>query len=313
MFPLLTLGKNARLTYRGFEEPEERDVAKHASAFLFEPIKLEPDVCLKDLLALFEVCPELHHVYKRQWSREVCEQAQKGALPLDNDIEYLQLNWAWCLDTYSNTYSGMLQPQLEGVGPILTEDDEVNGGKAGSRINWSVSLTPVRELLDLPLRINEQLSLTEEDVDSHAFMREIATGEYKETTLGELIQGVLWDLSFHGGEEDKEQFLSDLKKQTEEIDAGTAELIPSDEVFEEFFNDRDKTAYIAAFEHLGPIKLYDIDKAIRTLKNDEIIGQAVERLFSGQVVIKEPYRQMNAREFRRMLRTEKSRDNASQS
>ena len=173
----LTLGIGGTLIRCDFDrntgEPVVRNVASDAVAYLFEPVDLHPDLTLGDILKQFDTCPELHAVFRRNWSVELCEEASKGPLPPkkygnpagDAGIETLELYWAWALDTHSQTWRSVHGLELHGIGPVLEMDAKDYGVKAGERIKWSVSLTPVRELLKLPLRLSEKLSITEDDFD----------------------------------------------------------------------------------------------------------------------------------------------------
>lgn len=71
----------------------------------------------------------------------------------------------------------------------------------GVCIHWSLSLTPVRELLGLRLRLRlrEELTIAEDDHDSKGWRETVATGRCAEVLFGQVIQGVLDELCFHGG------------------------------------------------------------------------------------------------------------------
>lgn len=297
----LTLCPQGSLIFRNLYGPAngpfEQEVASRAISYLFENIALHPDVRLKDLLSLFDSCPALHQVYASQWSMDVCKQAQLGAVPpkvLGNGegVEYLQLGWHWNLDTYSNTYSNTQLLDLVGIGV-----------KDGKQTSWSVSLTPVRELLELSLRFEPHLSIREDDIDAHAFGEEVANGQCQEMTLGQLIHSVLWELSFHGGAGEKEQVLTDLKAQLDEIDSGTAELIDGDDVFEELFGPNHQKSIAALFERVGDISAVTLNKVINSLEDDVLVFSALAREFGEEVSIKEPYRHLTARAFRRAFRS----------
>jgi hypothetical protein len=312
---MLTLGPGATLIrrdshFRDADSPVEQNVADRAIAFLFEPVALHPELKLGDIFILFEACPALHQVFRRAWSVEMCEEARKGAVPQrrgdnpadDAGIEYLELYWSWARDTASSTYRSVHRLDLHGVGPVLASDNAIYGHRAGTRINWSVSLTPLRELLELPLRLREELSIAEDDIDAKAYAQPIASGRCDEVLLGQVIQGVLWELSFYGGPEDKAQVGADLKAQVEEIDAGTAELTSGDD----FFDELDRPGFDALFETLGDVRLRAVRHAMRQLEDDEAAGPALSRAFDGKVVVRRPFRTLSGREFRRAFRAASS-------
>ena len=306
----LTLGPKGSLIRRDFDrnadEPVVRNVAEDAVAYLFEPVDLHPDLTLWDILKLFDVCPELHAVFRRNWSVELCEEASKGPLPPqksgnpadDAGIEYLELYWAWALDTHSQTWRSVHGLELHGIGPVLEVDAKDYGVKAGERIKWSVSLTPVRELLKLPLRLSEELNITEDDIDARGYGKAVMKGRCNEVLLGQIIQGILDDLCFHGGPEKTAEISDSLKAQMAEIDAGTAKLTPADDLFDKW----DRPGFSALFETLGDVRPAKVRHAMHSIDDDTPVGPVLDSAFDGKVVVKEAFRNRPGREFRKLFR-----------
>lgn len=251
----LTFGPGGALVAHNFsprdadDVPAARNVAEHTVAYLFESVALHPELKLCDIFRLFEACSELHAVFRRNWSLAVCEEARKGPVPRprhdhpaeDAGIEYLELYWSWVLDTSSKVYSGVHGLALHGVGPVMEVDCSTYGVKAGGRVHWSVSLTPVRELLELPLCLREELTIVEDDLDSKGWREAVATGRCAEVLLGQVIQGVLDELCFHGGPQEKEAVRDGLMAQLAELEVGAMKTTPADDLFEEL----DRPGFVA--------------------------------------------------------------------
>lgn len=181
---------------------------------------------------------------------------------------------------------------------MLAIDAPTYGVKAGDRIKWSVSLTPVRELLDLPLRLREDLTVTEDDIDAKGYADVIASARCSEVLLGQVIQGVLDEVAFHGGPDEQAEFSAELKSRVAEVDAGTAKLIPSDDVFAEF----DRPGFDALFEALGAVPQGEVSRAIRRMGDDEPAGLFLSQAFDGKVVVKPQFWDRPGREFRKAFR-----------
>ncbi|MDR2012725.1 MAG: hypothetical protein LBQ20_06760 [Rhodanobacter sp.] len=306
----LTLGPKGTLIRRDFDrdadEPTVRNVAEDAVAYLFEPVDLHPDLKLGDILKLFDTCPKLHAVFRRDWSVELCEEASKGPLPPrkngnpadDAGIEYLELYWAWALDTHSQTWRSVHSLELHGIGPVLEFDAENYGVKAGERVKWSVSLTPVRELLELPLRLCEELSITEDDIDARGYGNAVMKGRCNEVLLGQIIRCILDDLCFHGGPQETAEVSASLKAQVADIEAGTVKLTPADDLFDKW----DRPGFSALFETLGDVRPAEVRHAMHGIEDDLPVGPALDSAFDGRVVVKEPFRNRPGREFRRLFR-----------
>ena len=86
----------------------------------------------------------------------------------------------------------------------------------------SVSLTPVNELLEIPLRYDPGLVFRNAD----------GVEEYR-TRIGitfiEFIKAVFYDLTFYGPPAERDEVRADLQQRVEEIDRGETELIPGEE------------------------------------------------------------------------------------
>lgn len=288
------------------ERPVATDVGERAIEFLFEPVTLDERLTLGDVFRLLEQCPVLQQVFRRDFARELCAEARKGPLPPSRGsdpeevagIEHLELCWSWQLDTGSGTYSGVHHLDLYGIGHVLEADAPAYGVDEGGRIRWSVSLVPLRELLDLPLRLRDTFDVTEDDIDAKAYGGAIASGKCQEVLLGQVIHGILWELSFHGGPEGQAEFRADLMARIAEADAGATRMIPADEVFSQF----EKPGFDALFESVSGVSHAEVRRALRSIAGHEQVGPCLDRQFQGKVVVRAPFRSLPGREFRRALR-----------
>ena len=192
----------------------------------------------------------------------------------------------------------MQRLHLHGIGHELAEDLPEERRKKGERIEWSVSLTPLRELLALPVRVKAEVRITEEDATAKAYMSEIRRARNADVTLGQVIHGLLWELSFHGGPQEQREVSEDLKRRVAEVDAGTVELVSADDVFEPLY----KPGCDALFEELGGRSTREIATAIRDIDDDQNAAAWLERVFEGAVVVKPQFRNRSGREFRKAFR-----------
>ena len=286
--------------------PADTDVAGRAAEFLYESVTLDHRLTLGDVFGLLNNCPPLRQVFRRDFAEELCAEAGKGPLQQSRGsdpeelagVEYLELYWSWGYDTATKAYSSVYRLDLHGVGRVLEVDAPNYGVKAGERINWSVSLTPVREMLDLPLRLRNTFNITEDDLDARAYGETVAVAKCPDVLLGQVIHGVLYELSFHGGPEQQVEFHNELMARKAEVDAGTAKLISADSVFADF----DRPGFETLFETMGGVPQGDVGSALRRIGDDEPVGPWLEREFDGKVVAKEQYRVRLGRDFRKALR-----------
>ncbi len=319
MFDLnLTLHPGPKLVYADRGRPgdakgrTEHDVTARADEFLFEFVQLADQVTVADIFGLLDACPALQRIFRREFAAELTEEARRGPLPQaganDPDeysqLEYLELSYAWGLDTSTREYTSVHQLDLDGVGMVLSADAPGVGKKAGERVRYSVSLTPLRELLSLPLRASEELSISEDDLDATAYGDVIERGRCSRVTLGQVIHSLLHELSWHGGPTEQAEVLEDLTARVDEVRAGTVELVDGDDVFDRILGR--SLGYEVLFESLGATPLREVRHAMRQVGDDELAGPWLERYFEGRVVVKPEYAALGGRAFRKLFREQGS-------
>jgi len=196
---------------------EEFDLSDRAHEVLFENITLEGGTTLGDIFRLMERSPLLQLIFRRQYAVELCAEARAApfagpSLNVDastrpsahEDIEWLEL--------YRERSSNAMH--LHGIGHRLTQDSPDGIYRSGERILWSVSLTPLCEILRLPLKVNPEVQITEAAAGAKACTRDAARGGNSDVTLGQVIHGLLADLSFYGSPRERESFSERLRRKT---------------------------------------------------------------------------------------------------
>lgn len=190
------------------------EVTDRASAYLFEKIALSKELTLRDVFALIEINPflkeYLHHYWIDEFLSEAKSTAKASAEINARSIEYLELYWLWEYDQESQAYRSPARPDFHGVGILQQEDliehDHVVCPK-GQRINWSISTAELGEIIDLPLKICDEALITEVAPPLKILC---------DTTLGQMLEGIFWELSFHGGPDGRRSFNENLTKAAKE-------------------------------------------------------------------------------------------------
>lgn len=212
-FAPLTLAPGPALLYK--QHPDSAagatgfsvEVTSQADEFLFEHVSLAEGVTLADVFGLLERCPPLQRVFRLGAAVRLAA-APRSAPPADTGdadneqtrLEYLELSWDWGMDTRVGRFSSVHQLDLVGVGPVLQADAPALRRRKGERVRWSVSVTPLLELLALPLRFNEVLTVAEDNIEAKAYGDLLGCGLCSEVTLGQVIQSVLSELNLSNGE-----------------------------------------------------------------------------------------------------------------
>lgn len=103
--------------------------------------------------------------------------------------------------------------------------------------NIGVSFTPMYQLVLLPLHVNEEVEIWRCSDDARE-----AIGTYKQAfTLDEVVHAVLWEISFYGGPEARQEVKEKLTADITDIREGRATLTPFEDIKKEMGWDFEET------------------------------------------------------------------------
>lgn len=282
-----------------------RDVTKQTNEYLFKLVELGEGVTLADIFGLLTEDPVMQAVFRQYYVKELCDEVQKGAIRKDEQVEFLELYQHWGFDSHAKAFDSTGRYKLHGIGPVLTADvmqENYLVYKKGDRIQWGVSMTPVREMLHLPVRLKSIVSISEADLDARKYGQEVSLGTNRAITLGTLIREVLWELSWHGGPDESHQFSEALKDQVAEIEAGKVETTPGESLFESLGFLSDTSVHAKVFALSGPVKTSDLRNAIQNLDDVAPASLALLAGFNGTVMLKAEYSELSGRALRAVIR-----------
>lgn len=302
----LKLLPGPQLWFQCYPMKKAQDVTAHAHRFLHENVTLDPEITLGDILKLFESAPLLLENYHLSFSKALIEEAAKGYLKPKREaksekLEYLEMYARWSINTHTNEFFATAHLDLHGVSAELKRNAPLYAKKKGERIEFSLSFTPVRQLLNLPVRINPKVNVLEDDIDSHRFRQIITSYTVDSNTLGAILQGILSELTFYGTPQDAVKVSAEIKKSVDEIDAGTVQGIDADDLFGEW----DRAGLALMFESTGEHRSRDITWFLRNIPNEENARLRLESELPG-VIVNAAYRELTAHTFRKTFREAKS-------
>lgn len=301
----LTLHHGPKLIHqRPDRDDPALDVTERACEFLFAQIRLADDVTLLDIFKFLDT-PVLRTVFRGDYVNELLTEATLGPLIKDElayeKIEYLELNQLWHLNSATSEFRSAGKFGVTGKGIVQPQDvveHELVHYKKGERINWSVSMTSVRELLHLPIRLNSTVQICEDDVYAKLSGHALQTGFNHEITLGTLIHSLLWELSWHGTPEQRDTRKGDLLASKAELDAGTAKTRPYEELFEAMGDLPKSKVYPMFFDEVGASPLKAIETAVNDLEDQELAQSGLDQAFGGALVLRQEFATFTGRELR---------------
>lgn len=179
------------------------DVTSHATQFLFEAVALDPGITLYDIFTLLGTAPLLTDVFAGYWAAELLDEFNSArcrtpAPAFDpGGIEYLELYQVW--QSSNDELHPTHRLHFRGLGYPLPSDVTHDGTPlyhAGERIVWGLAGLSPRHIAHLPVRINGHVIIYSDDPRDHDFEFPRVTNH--DVTLGQVLDGILFELSFHG-------------------------------------------------------------------------------------------------------------------
>jgi hypothetical protein len=197
------------------------DVTDIAFRYLYYPVELQ-NVTLRDLFLLINKHLDIFELIFGNWIVEYTEDALNKTPEKPSGLEYLEYEW------YLENADGELDvpsfPRFGGRG-IADEDDEHVHYKKGDLIKYGIDFIAVENLVDLPLKLSENLEIlsTNRKRNSGYKIDNYRTSSY---TLGDVIQGMIWEISFSGGPEEKIEARKKLEDALQEINYDELKSLP---------------------------------------------------------------------------------------
>ena len=209
-------------------EYKEFDKTDQAIRKLFETCELAPDVTLKDIFQLLNTELDLFDAVIGNWCKEiVTEGLTQPEKPYDlsvynpDQIEYLELRFTPEYDNDGDNtkdyLNGLCRPDFSATGVVL--QDEHEHYKKGERIPWSISFTPANELINIPVKLAKDMVIYEGILKTKVtdLPKQLAVFDNPQYTLGNILYGIIWEMSFHGGPNSRNDFHKDLLKTVDSI------------------------------------------------------------------------------------------------
>lgn len=291
-----------RMVYPDNGSLQEEDVTDRAVEFLFDRLEIGPDVHMSDLFALFERCPALLPVYRRFYAQELCTEAALGPVSYEekSNLLYLELRQSWEYNSHTRTYAELRRFLMLGVGHPPQDDENVRP-EADGLLRYSMLGSKVRPMLDLPVRLDTNVRVFESDTDSCRSHQQIRLVHSSDLSLGDLLQAMLWDMTWFGSPDDTEEAIEEMTELSTTPEAWS-EGLTADEFTEHFFGDRHRRSCQELFESFSPFSATEIDKAISKIPDSLNARLWLNKTLGKQVKLRPAYRRLNGRELRQAFR-----------
>ena len=198
----------------------QSDVTADFKKYLFRDCEISEETTLGDLIAFMEKdLPFWQSIipFNLELFIEESKKENKNINNKEDEIEFLELYQFLETDILGKKeFHGILFPSFHGVGFAKKEEPApFRSLKKGDRINYSVSMSPVNELVHLPVRLNKETNLI---LQKRNFKKTqvIELGEGPYSLIG-IIYGIFWEISFHGPPVSRNNIKNSLVQQVNSL------------------------------------------------------------------------------------------------
>lgn len=230
---------------KGEGEYVDKDVTDSALRRFFDLCELEEGVTLKDIFLLMNTELDVFDAVIGNWCKEiVTEGLTQPEKPYDltdeEAIEFLELYWHVSYDDGSQfgpSFYGYHRADFHGIGIARTKDayhDWVNADgskdimyKKGERTPWGISFTPANELINIPVILAKEFNVFNENTDApiEKYNEIVATFKNPTFSLGHILHGIIWELSFHGGPDKRDDMKKEVFDIVDDIKTGKRQVV----------------------------------------------------------------------------------------
>jgi hypothetical protein len=185
------------------------DVTDSAFRYLYYPVELQ-DVTLRDLFLLINKHLDIFELIFGNWIVEYTEDALNKTPKEPSDLEYLE--YEWYIENEDGELDIPLFPRFGGIG-VAIEDDEYPNYKKGEPVKYGIEFIDIENLADLPLRLSGNLDIVSTSSKRKSGYIKVENYRTSSYTLGDIIQGMIWEISFSGGPDGKIEARKKLEDQ----------------------------------------------------------------------------------------------------
>lgn len=197
----------------------EKNITREAIFHLFDHCEVESDVTLRDVFLLINRDLNFYKIFIRNWVEEIVEEGLNSKFKREDTkserIDYLELYWHYEVDKFNKEKTSQLcMPTFPGFHGVGVSENKPT--------NWAIEMGPLSRIIGLPLKLKDKLLIF--DYDKFKIGKKKYNDKYKgeiykspSYSLGQILYGIIWELSFFGSPKDRDAKSAELDKQIEEI------------------------------------------------------------------------------------------------
>lgn len=175
------------------------DITEDAPMYLFEHCTIEDGVTLKDIFLLIQKHLDFFSVVLNNWVEKFVVECLSGEGG-ENEIDYLEVYWH-IEDDGAETFGNAL-PCFHGI------QEEGN-------VAWCISASPLGKFVNLPVKLSSTLTVL--SFLGKPGKYDISTYDNPRYTLGQILQAIVWELSYYGPPAKRDATWDMIRKDMENV------------------------------------------------------------------------------------------------
>jgi hypothetical protein len=210
---------------------KSKDVTDHAVRFLFEKCRLSEDYTVKDFFLFLNTDVQMFDSIFGNWLKDLTEEALKGIPTAKedssfvDDIDYLELYFGLETNCFGDEedFYGLGFPNFHGMGTIKPGSNQIQPPhcNVGDITPFGIEFTATYELIDKPLKLSREVVFSimrKTKSGNPKYVHKNHTFKNPSYTLGQIINGIVWEWSFSGGPESRQEFKYRLDSAHDEFE-----------------------------------------------------------------------------------------------
>ena len=98
------------------------------------------------------------------------------------------------------------------------------GIKTGDKINYALDFSPLKNILDIPIKVGKAFLCVYPENGNYNDAQKFDNVNTDNPNLYEFVNYIIWELSFHGTPEDRDENLKEVRGRVDEFEKRTNEV-----------------------------------------------------------------------------------------
>jgi hypothetical protein len=202
-----------KFSFRRYPSDKKTFPLSEAYKFLWETVDVHPSVKIRTLMDIISSDPEFYSkALSEPFLPELVENYKSSSFSVSEDVNLDKILFFW---NAQNWEYDKREKEINIYLDIVGKDD--------SEENWALDFIELGKIIDLPVVLDREFSVyyfnarSDKKENREEYYDDLYKFGVREITLIELLKVFVFEITFHGSEEDKKDVLEDINERAEEV------------------------------------------------------------------------------------------------